>query len=97
MLELGPEGADLHAGVAPDLVAAHIDQVFTAGPLMSRLFYAAPETMRGAHRRTALELEEAVLAAIRPGDVVMVKGSNGSRMSRIVAALKQKYAPETAS
>ena len=97
MLELGPEGADLHAGVAPDLVAAHIDQVFTAGPLMSRLFYAAPETMRGAHRRTALELEEAVLAAIRPGDVVMVKGSNGSRMSRIVAALKQKYAPETAN
>ncbi len=96
MLELGPEGGDLHAGVAPDLVAARIDQLFTAGPLMSRLFYAAPEAMRGAHRRTALELEEVVLAAVRPGDVVMVKGSNGSRMTRIVAALKQKYAPATA-
>ena len=97
MLELGPEGAELHAGLAPDLVAAHVDQAFTAGPLMSRLFYAAPEAMRGAHRRTALELEEVVLAAVRPGDVIMVKGSNGSRMSRIVAALKQKYAPATAN
>jgi UDP-N-acetylmuramoyl-tripeptide--D-alanyl-D-alanine ligase len=64
---------------------------------MSHLFYAAPEAMRGAHRRSALELEEVVLAAIRPGDVVMLKGSNGSRMTRIVAALKQKYAPATAN
>ena len=97
MLELGPEGGELHAGLAPDLVAAGVDRLFTAGPLMSHLFYAAPESMRGAHRRSALELEEVVLAAIRPGDVVMVKGSNGSRMTRIVAALKQKFAPSTAN
>ncbi len=96
MLELGPEGAELHASLAPDLVAARIDQLFTAGPLMSHLFYAIPETMRGAHRRSALELEDVVLEAVRPGDAVMVKGSNGSRMTRIVAALKQKYAPATA-
>jgi UDP-N-acetylmuramoyl-tripeptide--D-alanyl-D-alanine ligase len=51
--------------------------------------------MRAAHRATPLELEEAVLAAVRPGDVVMVKGSNGSRMARIVSALKSAFAPET--
>jgi UDP-N-acetylmuramoyl-tripeptide--D-alanyl-D-alanine ligase len=91
MLELGPQGGELHAGLAEDLARAKVDLLFTAGPLMSRLYHAAPEQMRGAHRATPLELEEAIVDAIAPGDVVMVKGSNGSRISRIVAALEQKY------
>jgi UDP-N-acetylmuramoyl-tripeptide--D-alanyl-D-alanine ligase len=92
MLELGPQGGELHAALADDLSRAGVDLLFTAGPLMSRLYHAAPEAMRGAHRATPLELEEAVVAAIQPGDVVMVKGSNGSRISRIVKALEEKYA-----
>jgi len=64
---------------------------------MSRLFHAAPDGMRGAHRATPLELEEAVLAAIQPGDVIMVKGSNGSRISRIVTAIDEKFAAKPAS
>lgn len=96
MLELGPEAAEMHASIAPDLVRAEVDQLFTAGPLMARLFYAAPEAMRGAHRRTAVELEEAIVSDIHAGDIVMVKGSNGSRMSRIVAAIRKHYSPATA-
>lgn len=97
MLELGPQSGEMHADLADDLKRAGVDILFTAGPLMARLHYSAPDAMRGAHRLSAQELEETVLAAIRPGDVVMVKGSNGSRMSRIVAALKQKFAPRQAS
>ena len=97
MLELGPQAAELHAELAQDLIDANVDLLFTSGPLMSRLSYAAPDSMRAAHRATPLELEEAVLAAVRPGDVVMVKGSNGSRMARIVSALKSAFAPEMAS
>ena len=97
MLELGPEGIKLHADLAQDLIAAKVDLLFTAGSLMSHLFYAAPEEMRAAHRRTAQELEEAVLSAILPGDTVMIKGSNGSRMSRIVSAVKRSFNPTTAS
>ena len=44
---------------------------------------------RHAHRATAAELEDVVLANIKPGDVVMAKGSNGSRMARIVAAARK--------
>ena len=97
MLELGPDALTLHRGLADDLIAAKVDQLFTAGQLMSALYYAAPESMRGAHRRTAQELAEAIIATIRPGDVVMIKGSNGSRMSHIVAAIKQSFKPATAS
>lgn len=97
MLELGPEGGALHAALAEDVARAKVDLLFTAGPLMQQLYYAAPEAMRAAHRATALEVEEPVLAAIRSGDVVMIKGSNGSRMSKIVAAAKAKFAPEMAS
>ncbi len=97
MLELGPQAADLHAALAQDLIDADVDVLFTAGPLMARLYYAAPEAMRAAHRTTPQELEEAVLAAIRSGDVVMVKGSNGSRISRIVSATRATFAPEKAN
>ncbi|OAI27589.1 UDP-N-acetylmuramoylalanyl-D-glutamyl-2, 6-diaminopimelate--D-alanyl-D-alanine ligase [Methylosinus sp. R-45379] len=95
MLELGPSAGELHAGLAKDLEAAGVDLLFTAGPLMARLFYAAPESMRGAHRANAAELEEAVLSALAPGDVVMIKGSNGSRMARIVEAIRTKFPAET--
>ncbi|MGD9658697.1 MAG: UDP-N-acetylmuramoylalanyl-D-glutamyl-2, 6-diaminopimelate--D-alanyl-D-alanine ligase, partial [Methylocystis sp.] len=97
MQELGPRAGELHADLAQDLIDARVDLLFTSGPLMSRLSYAAPEEMRAAHRATPLELEEAVLSAVRPGDVVMVKGSNGSRMSRIVSALKTAFAHEMAN
>ncbi|MFO1101656.1 MAG: UDP-N-acetylmuramoylalanyl-D-glutamyl-2,6-diaminopimelate--D-alanyl-D-alanine ligase [Methylocystis sp.] len=97
MLELGPQAGELHAALAQDLIDAGVDLLFTSGPLMSRLSYAAPDEMRAAHRATPLELEEAVLSAVRPGDVVMVKGSNGSRMSRIVSALKTAFADEMAN
>jgi len=93
MLELGPSAAELHAGLAPDVVQADVDLLFTAGPLSSRLFYSCPDAVLGAHRANAQELENVVLEALQPGDVVMVKGSNASRMSRIVTAIKEKYPP----
>ena len=88
MLELGPRSGELHAELGEDLARARVDVLFTAGPNMARAFYATPAAMRGAHRPTAAELEQPFLAALRPGDVVMVKGSNGSRMGALVAALR---------
>ena len=42
---------------------------------------------RGAWRQTAAELAIDVLDAIGPGDVVMAKGSKGSKASSVVQAL----------
>ena len=91
MLELGAEGGDLHASLAPDLAEAKVDLLFAAGPLSKRLFEAAAEGMRGAWGERSVDIEAAVVEAIRPGDVVMIKGSNSSRMGVLVAALQRRY------
>jgi UDP-N-acetylmuramoyl-tripeptide--D-alanyl-D-alanine ligase len=94
MLELGQEGATLHGEVAEPVAANRVDLVFAAGPLMRTLFEALPRDRRGGYAASAAELKEAVLKAVRPGDVVMVKGSNGIRMGSIVTALKERFADQ---
>ena len=87
MLELGPETAAFHAGLAAPLEAASIDLVFCAGPLMKSLWDALPATRRGGYAETAEALAPELVQAVGAGDVVMVKGSNGSRAGRIAQAL----------
>lgn len=91
MLELGPEGPALHAGLAESIAENDIDLVFCCGPLMKSLWQALPSDRRGAYAENALALEQAVLAAFQPGDVAMVKGSLGSRMGPIVKAIKARF------
>jgi UDP-N-acetylmuramoyl-tripeptide--D-alanyl-D-alanine ligase len=88
MLELGDEAKAFHAALAEPLDAANIDLVFCAGPLMKSLWDALPPTRRGAYAETAAELAPQVSQAVEPGDVVMVKGSNGSKASAVAAALR---------
>ena len=58
-----------------------IDLVFAAGPLMKHLWQALPPELRGAWAPSAAELAaRRPRSDLRAGDVVMVKGSNGSRM-----------------
>lgn len=97
MLELGPQGPELHAALARDVANNNIDLVFAAGPLMKQLFDALPDKRKGAWCESAAALEDIVLAAVRAGDLVIVKGSNASRMSAIVAALKSRFSAETGS
>jgi UDP-N-acetylmuramoyl-tripeptide--D-alanyl-D-alanine ligase len=91
MLELGPSGADLHRSLAAPIKAANADLVFCSGPLMRSLWEALPSNRRGGYAETAAELEAAVLEAVHNGDVVMVKGSLGSKMGPIVKALERKF------
>ncbi len=88
MLELGGTAPELHAALAPDLVAAGVDQVFACGPHMAHLFDALPSHMHGAHEAESADLLAKVMGAIRPGDTVLVKGSLGQNMAPIVQALR---------
>ena len=88
MLEMGAESPNLHAAIAEVLKSENVDQVFLAGENMRHLWEALPENMRAAHCATSDALAPLVCAAVRPGDVVVVKGSAGIRMNTVVQALK---------
>ncbi len=92
MLELGPEGAALHAELAEAVRANAVDLVYCAGPLMKSLWDALPSERRGGYAENSATLEPDVLGAVSAGDAVMVKGSLGSRMGPIVKALKRRHA-----
>jgi UDP-N-acetylmuramoyl-tripeptide--D-alanyl-D-alanine ligase len=91
MLELGPAAADLHVALGEALLRNGVDLVFAAGPLTRHLFDSLPEQKRGAWAEDAARLEPRVVEALAPGDIVMVKGSNGSRMHALVAGLKARF------
>jgi UDP-N-acetylmuramoyl-tripeptide--D-alanyl-D-alanine ligase len=90
MLELGEGGPAAHAGLADALIAAEIDRVFTAGPLMRHLQDAVPASMKGGHAADSAALGPLVAASAAPGDIVLVKGSAGSRMGAVVTALRER-------
>ena len=96
MLELGPTGPALHAGLLEAIKANHIDLVYCCGPLMRNLWDALSTGKRGGYADSAANLEAQVLPAIRAGDAIMVKGSLGSKMKTIVNALEKRFPGKTA-
>jgi UDP-N-acetylmuramoyl-tripeptide--D-alanyl-D-alanine ligase len=96
MRELGENAAALHAGLAEALTDSGVDTVFLAGPLMAALRDALPPGRLGGYAETADELESLLVDAIAPGDVIMVKGSNASRMGLLVEALTARFDPSRA-
>jgi len=89
MLELGTIGEESHIRLTGSLLAASVDQVLTAGPLMARLRDALPERLRGAHGPNGEALATLIASGIRAHDVVLVKGSHGLKMHAVVAALRR--------
>ena len=92
MRELGKDSPALHAGLAGFLDEAGVDRVFMAGPLMASLRDALPSGRIGGYAEAAADLESQLFDAIAPGDVIMVKGSNASRMGPLVKALIARFA-----
>jgi UDP-N-acetylmuramoyl-tripeptide--D-alanyl-D-alanine ligase len=87
MLELGERSPLLHAALAEPVQANGTDLVFCCGPNMKRLFDRLPARLRGGWAEDAKALGPQIAEAMRGGDVVMVKGSAGSRMGVVVDAL----------
>jgi UDP-N-acetylmuramoyl-tripeptide--D-alanyl-D-alanine ligase len=92
MRELGALGPQAHAELLGVIEEAGVDRCYLCGPLMEHLWAVLPEGLKGAYAPTSLDLERSVLDTAHAGDVIMIKGSLGSRMQPIVEAFKARFA-----
>lgn len=87
MLELGPDAEMVHASLSDLPILRNVDRVHTAGPLMRALHDSLPVAKRGEWHETAAKLATRAGRLMDAGDVVLVKGSKGSKASLIVDAI----------
>jgi UDP-N-acetylmuramoyl-tripeptide--D-alanyl-D-alanine ligase len=98
MLEMGPQGPLLHAGLADAVSKSGARQVFLVGPIMRSL---ADELGRRAERdrdapgvthvQTVDEIDGPLFDALAYGDAVMVKGSKGVRLASLVKSIRERF------
>jgi UDP-N-acetylmuramoyl-tripeptide--D-alanyl-D-alanine ligase len=90
MLELGPEAAALHERTGA-LAGPRLDVIVSVGELAAGFLRGAART--GLPGSNLVSVEDAAAAAavvlelVRPGDAVLVKGSRGVHLERVVEAL----------
>jgi UDP-N-acetylmuramoyl-tripeptide--D-alanyl-D-alanine ligase len=95
MLELGPASAELHREAGRQIAAQKIDWIFGVGGQASEIVAGAIEAGHPkAQTRFFVSSEEAAESLARfiaRGDLLLVKGSRGVKMERIVDALRARY------
>ncbi len=91
MLELGPDEERLHRGLAEPLRRSGVAHVLLAGPRMAALAgelqtLGFPGSV--AHFSNVEDLARALARGVRPEDAVLIKGSRGMRMERVLPELE---------
>ena len=87
MKELGPGGEAYHQGLAAPLVAAGVQFALLVGEEMAPLAKALEGQGDFEHVPAHSAAVERLKDLIRPGDAVLVKGSNSVGLSHVVTAL----------
>jgi UDP-N-acetylmuramoyl-tripeptide--D-alanyl-D-alanine ligase len=86
MRELGPLSDEFHAGLA-EPVAACVDNAILVGQEMEALAKALGQKVNMTHVPDAASAIHPLREALRPGDAVLVKGSNSIGLAALVEAL----------
>jgi UDP-N-acetylmuramoyl-tripeptide--D-alanyl-D-alanine ligase len=92
MLELGPASQSLHREIGA--AASFVDRLFVIGPTAAETAAAAiesglsPEAVSVARDHDGLIRR--VLETVRPGDLLLVKGSRGMALEKVVQALERE-------
>jgi len=91
MLELGPNAEEWHRITGRKAGQAGLDRLFVHGSFASAVMEGAREAGMAQDRIMAgdiMEISIALTQWLTPGDWVLVKGSRGMRMERVIAALQ---------
>jgi UDP-N-acetylmuramoyl-tripeptide--D-alanyl-D-alanine ligase len=89
MLELGPQETVLHQAIARHPGLSAVDTIHCVGPRMRALWQALPRGQRGEWSETPTDLAKRARSLVDAGDIVLVKGSKGSKVSLVVDALRK--------
>ena len=88
---LGARGRSCIRSLPKFIDAAEVDVVYACGEMMRGLYEALPASRRGAYAKTSEQLAPLLTKGVGAGDVVMIKGSFGSRMAPLVEALQRHF------
>lgn len=91
MAELGEDKIKYHETLAGPITSAGVDLLFACGPDIKSLYDSMPQSMQGAWTDTSVPLCDRVLNALMPGDIVLVKSSQGMNTKVIVDAIKKLH------
>lgn len=90
MLELGRESSALHRSLATPVTANRIDRVYTVGSFMKELHDSLPAPKQGGNFTHSDDVALALVPHLSSGDVILVKGSRGMKMEKVVNALLEQ-------
>ena len=93
MLEMGSDELTLHAEIAQLSSISDLDLIHCVGPRMRALHDVLPLQQQGEWVEAAEALVAQCAGLVDAGDVVLVKGSKGSKVSLLVDALKKLSHP----
>lgn len=91
MLELGPQGPALHAGLAEAALATGADEIYLVGPGMQALADVLGDRAT-RHAANTADIAETVLNRLAYGDAIMIKGSNGMKLGALVRLIADRFA-----
>ena len=89
MLELGPQTARLHEQVARDALARGIELVAAIGEFATALERVAPGDARVITADSVDELWGKLSSRLMPNAVILLKGSRGMRLERLVTPITE--------
>jgi UDP-N-acetylmuramoyl-tripeptide--D-alanyl-D-alanine ligase len=93
MMELGPEAAEMHRAAGREIAQLGIDVLWGVRGMARELISAAHENglTTTAFYETSDDAARAAIAAVREGDLILVKGSRSVETDKIVGALREHF------
>jgi UDP-N-acetylmuramoyl-tripeptide--D-alanyl-D-alanine ligase len=88
MRELGERSAGFHADLAGPILATGVAKAILVGEAMGSLANALEGRVDFVHVPDAAAARDRLIPELAPGDAVLVKGSNGVGLARVIAGLK---------